>query len=198
MCSGLLLLEVNCHSGLHLCRGLDILKFDKNSPCLWRFIFQFGGRGGLFVGLSPPKSSCRNGTASMSSRNRVLKIVEYSPSCSSMECCYSSFSLRQEFYISLGQNIVFWTSWLTFLWQYEEIGTINLSWCLASADNKSITESTRESYVCSHSSTRPTATFAIVFTGHYSYFMYTFPPAQKLFVSILQFIRRKDAELFKM
>ena len=98
--------------------GLDILKFDKNSPYLWCFIFQFGGRGALFWGLSPPKSSRRNGTASMSSWNRVLKIVEYSPSCSSMEYCYSSFSLRQEFFISLGQNIVFWTPWLTFLWQY--------------------------------------------------------------------------------
>ena len=131
----------------------------------------------MFGGLSPPKSSRHNGTASMSFRNRVLKIVKYSPSCSLVEYCYSSFSLRQEFFISLGQNIVLWTPWLTFLWQCEEIGIRNLSWCLASADNKSITEPTRESYVCSHSSTRPTATFVIVFTGHFSYFVYIFPPA---------------------
>jgi len=58
-------------------------------------------------GTKPPKSPRRNGTASMSSRNRVLIIVEYSPSCSWMECCYSSFSLRQEFFIRLGQSIVF-------------------------------------------------------------------------------------------
>ena len=58
-------------------------------------------------GAKPPKSPRRNGTASMSSRYRVLIIVEYSPSCSWMECCYSSFSLRQEFFIRLGQSIVF-------------------------------------------------------------------------------------------
>jgi len=121
----------------------------------------------LFGGLSPPKSSRRKETASMCSRNRVLIIVEYSPSCSWMEYWYSSFSLRQEFFIRLNQNIVFWTPWLTFLWQCEEIGTTNLSWCLASA-HKSITEPKRESYVCSHSTARPTAAFAIVFTGHCS------------------------------
>jgi len=97
----------------------------------------------------------------MSSRNRILKIVEYSPSCSSLEYCYSLFSLRQAFFISLGQSLVLWMPWLTFPWKCEEIGITNLSWCWASADNKSITEPARESYVCSHSSTRPTALFAI-------------------------------------
>jgi len=133
----------------------------------------------------------------MSSRNRILRIVEYSPSCSWVEYCYSSFSLRQELFVRLGQNIVFWTPWLTFLWQCEEIGTTNLSWCLASADNKSITEPTRKSCVCSHSSTRPTATFAIVFTGHFSYFVYTFPPAQKLFVSVLHSYAEKKQSYLK-
>ena len=91
----------------------------------------------------------------------------------------------------------FWTPWLTFLRQCEEIGTTSLSWCWASADNKSITQSTRESYVCSHSPTRPTATFAIVFTGHCSYFVYTFPPAQKLFVSILHSYAEKKQSYLK-
>jgi len=175
--------------------GLTLQNFTK-TPYLWCFIYQFGGRGALFGGLSPPKSSRRNGTASISSRNRVLKIVEYSPSCSLMEYCYSSFSLRQEIFIILGQNIVFLTPWLTFLWQCKEIGTTNLSWRLASAD-KSITEPTRESYVCSHSSTRPNATLAIVFTGHCSYFVYTFPPALKLFVSILHSYAEKKQSYLK-
>jgi len=61
----------------------------------------------LCLGAMPPKSPRRNGTASMCSRNRVLIIVEYSPSCSWMEYCYSSFSLRQEFFKRLGQSIVF-------------------------------------------------------------------------------------------
>ena len=42
--------------GLYVCVGrLDILKFDKNSSDLKCFIFQFGGLGALFGGLSPPK-----------------------------------------------------------------------------------------------------------------------------------------------
>jgi len=77
-------------------------------------------------------------------------------------------------FISLDQNIVFWTPWLTFLWQCEEIGTTNLSWCLASADNKSITQPTRESYKYSHSSTRPNAMFAIVFTEHFFSFLFLY------------------------
>jgi len=110
--------------------------------------------------LSPPKPSRRNGIASMFSRHRVVKIVEYSPSCSSMEYCYSSFSLRPEFFNSLGQNIVSWTPRLMFLWKCEEIGKINLSWCLASADSKSITEPTRES-MCVSIRQCVQATFAI-------------------------------------
>ena len=91
------------------------------------------------------------------------------------------FHWSKSFSLASVRTLFILTPWLMFLWQYEEIGTTNLSWCLASADNKSITEPTWESYVCSHSSTRPTATFAIVFTGHCSYFVYIFPPAQKLF-----------------
>ena len=147
-------------------------------------------------GTKPPKSPRRNGTASMSSRNRVLIIVEYSPSCSWMECCYSSFSLRQEFFIRLGQSIVFgrpgWRSCGNVKKSAQQI-------CLGAwlQTNKSIAEPTRESYVCSHSSTRPTATFAIVFTGHCSYFVYTFPPAQKHFVSILHSYAEKKQSYLK-
>jgi len=42
--------------GLCVCTGgLDILKIAKISTDLLRFIFQFGGLGALFEGLSPPK-----------------------------------------------------------------------------------------------------------------------------------------------
>ena len=52
----------NCHQivlnrGAYVCvGGLGILKFDKNSTDLKCFIFQFGGLGVLFGGLSPPKT----------------------------------------------------------------------------------------------------------------------------------------------
>ena len=39
---------------LRLCRGLDILKFDKICTDLKCFIYQFGGLGALFGELSPP------------------------------------------------------------------------------------------------------------------------------------------------
>jgi len=40
--------------GLYVCAGrLDILKIDKNSTDLQRFLFQFGVLG-AFGGLSPP------------------------------------------------------------------------------------------------------------------------------------------------
>jgi len=86
--------------------GFDILKFDKNS-LLMVFHISIWWAWNFVWGAKPIKVLRRNGTASMSSQNRVLKIVEYSTSCSLMEYCYSSFSLRQEFFISLGQNIVF-------------------------------------------------------------------------------------------
>ena len=41
---------------LCLRRGLDIVKFDKNSAYLKCFMFQFGGLGALFWELSPPKT----------------------------------------------------------------------------------------------------------------------------------------------
>ena len=126
--------------GLHLCRGAWHSKIWQKLSLFMVCHISIRWAWSFVWGLSPPKSSHLNRTASMTSRNRVLKIVEYSPSCSSMEYCYSSFSLRQEFFISLGQNIVFWAPWLTFLWQYEVIGTTNLFWCFASADSKPITE----------------------------------------------------------
>jgi len=40
---------------LHLCGGgLDILKIDKNSTNLQRFLFQFGGLGAAKHTKSPP------------------------------------------------------------------------------------------------------------------------------------------------
>jgi len=44
-----------CGRDLRSCGGgLDILKFDKNSTDLLCFMFQFGGIGDLFGGLSSP------------------------------------------------------------------------------------------------------------------------------------------------
>jgi len=39
---------------LRLCRGFDILKFDKNSVYLICFLLQFGGLGAVFEGDKPP------------------------------------------------------------------------------------------------------------------------------------------------
>ena len=48
---------------LYVCvRGLDILKFDKNSTDLKCFIFQSAGLGGLFGGAKPTKDPCGDGT----------------------------------------------------------------------------------------------------------------------------------------
>jgi len=90
--------------GLRLCRGAWHSKIWQKLSLFMVFHISIQWAWSFVWGA---KSSRRNGTASMSSRNRVLKIVEYSPSCSSMEYCYSSFSLKQEFFISLGQNIVY-------------------------------------------------------------------------------------------
>jgi len=91
----------------------------------------------------------------------------------------------------------FWTPWLTILWQCEEIGTTNLFWCLASVDNKSITEPTGKlcvfpfvnvsnCYVC-NSLYRALFVLRVYFSAW-----------PKAFCFYITFIRRNEAELFKM
>jgi len=48
--------------GFTFVQGGLTFKFDKNSTNLKAFIFQFGGLGALFGGLSPPKPSRGDGT----------------------------------------------------------------------------------------------------------------------------------------
>jgi len=62
-----------CGEALGLCGVLDILKIDKNSTDILCFMFQFGGLGALFGGLSHQKPPVATGLISHKVRNLQIR-----------------------------------------------------------------------------------------------------------------------------